>query len=35
LWGDDSKIHLQRFISYSILYKNLLVEEVSYFTING
>lgn len=35
LWGDDFQTHLQRFISYSILYKNLLVEEINYYTVNG
>lgn len=38
LWGDDFRTHLQRFISYSIFYKNALVnvvEEIAYYTVNG
>lgn len=35
LWGDTSSLHLSRLIGYSILYKNTLVEEVMYYTVNG
>jgi hypothetical protein len=35
LWGFEFGVHLQKFVSYSILYKNSLVEEVNYFTVNG
>jgi hypothetical protein len=35
LWGDSFSLHLNRLIGYSILYRNTLVEEVIYYTVNG
>lgn len=35
LWEEDYAVHLNRLLGYSILYRNTLVEEVNYYTVNG
>ena len=35
LWDEDYASHLSKLLGYSILYRNTLVKEINYYTVNG
>jgi nucleoside-triphosphatase THEP1 len=35
LWGEGYEQHLQKFVGYSLMYKNTNKDDITYYTING